>query len=96
MILKPFPMKFLADSEIAELRERVAMFLSERGVELQHPGMLEQLEGCGARVDGSSALVRFPLKLQEQALRSVPRTFSLAAQPPGVPAPGTRSLRRRT
>lgn len=81
-------MRFLTDSETAELRERVAMFLCERGVELQHPQMLEKLAEFGARVDRSSALIRFPLKLQEQALQSVPRTFSLEAQPPGDPVSG--------
>lgn len=72
-------MRFLKASQLAELRERVAMFLSERGVELQHPGMLAMLADLGARVDRSGDLVRFPLKLQEKALQSVPRVFSLAS-----------------
>jgi len=72
-------MKFLTNSEIAELRERVAMFLSERGVELQHPWMLEKAADSGAHVDRSSGLVRFPLKLQERTLQTVPRAFTLAS-----------------
>ena len=72
-------MKFLGESEIAELRERVRKFLSGRGVELQHPGMLEKLAGAGAQVDRSSGLVRFPLELQEQALQSIPFSFCLAS-----------------
>lgn len=75
-------MRLLSNSEIAELRERVAMFLSERGVELQHAGMLEKLLDLGVRVDRSSGLVRFPLKLQEQALQSLPRTFTLTSPGP--------------
>jgi len=83
-------MRFLSDSETAELRERVAMFLSQRGVQLQHPGLLEHLAGLGARVDRSSALIRFPRELQERALKALPRTFSLGT--PGTveePASGS-------
>jgi trimethylamine--corrinoid protein Co-methyltransferase len=41
--------RFLGESEIAELKERVMGFLSERGAELQHPGMLGKLKEAGAR-----------------------------------------------
>ena len=61
----------------------MARYLSERGVELQHPQMLEKVAQLGAEVDSSSGLVRFPLQLQEEALQSVPREFSLAAPPAG-------------
>ena len=79
-------MKFLGDSEVAELKERVAKFLSERGVELQHSGMLETLAEAGARVDKSNGIVRFPPKLQAQALQSVPSSFSLASPGSGETA----------
>jgi trimethylamine--corrinoid protein Co-methyltransferase len=78
-------MKFLGDSEVAELKERVTRFLSERGVELQHPGMLGALSEEGARVDRSGGIVRFPSKLQEQALLSAPSSFVLYAPPSGAP-----------
>jgi len=81
-------MRFLTESEIAELKEKVGRFLSERGVELQHPGMLAKLAEAGAQVDRSSGLVRFPLKLQEQALQSVPLSFSLSS-PSSGDAPGS-------
>ena len=81
-------MRFLEDFEIAKLKDKVAIFLSERGIELQHPGMLGQVADSGAQVDRSSGLVRFPLKLQEQALVTIPPAFSLAA-PAAREVPGT-------
>ncbi len=75
-------MKFLAESEVADLKGRVTMFLSERGVELQHPRMLKKLADAGAQIDRTSGLVHFPLKLQEQALQFLPRTFALASPLP--------------
>jgi trimethylamine--corrinoid protein Co-methyltransferase len=89
LILMLSRMKFLTDSEIAELREKVAIFLSERGVELEHPGMLEKAADLGAQVDRSNGLIRFPLKLQEQALQTVPRTFSLSSPVAEAPSPGS-------
>jgi trimethylamine--corrinoid protein Co-methyltransferase len=71
-------MRFLTSSQVRKLRERVALFLSERGVELRHPGLLERLADMGARVDRTGGLVRFPLRLQEQALQSLPQEFTLA------------------
>lgn len=82
--------RFLADCEVTELREKVETFLAERGVEVQHIGMLERMAELGARVDRSSRIVRFPLKLQEHTLKSVPRGFALASPAShGVPRPGS-------
>jgi len=69
----------------------VTLFLSERGVELQHPSVLATLADLGAQVDKSSGLIRFPPKLQEQALQSLPRTFALASPSPREPAGFGRS-----
>jgi trimethylamine--corrinoid protein Co-methyltransferase len=76
-------MRFLTDSQIAGLREKVAKYLSERGVELQHRQMLEIAAELGAEVGRHGSRIRFPLKLQEKALQSVPRKFSLASQSAG-------------
>ena len=70
---------FLTRSEIGELADKIAGFLSDRGVEVHHKGMCEKLERLGAWIDGTSGNVRFPRELQEQALKSVPRNFSLAS-----------------
>jgi trimethylamine:corrinoid methyltransferase-like protein len=70
---------FLTGSEIGELAGKAAEFLSDRGVEVHHEGMLEKVERMGAWIDGTNGNVRFPRELQEQALTSVPRNFSLAA-----------------
>jgi len=72
-------LRFLTNSEIGELADKAATFLSERGVEVHHKGMLEMLKCLGAEINCTSGNVRFPRKLQEQAVKSVPRNFSLAA-----------------
>jgi trimethylamine:corrinoid methyltransferase-like protein len=80
-------MNLLTAAQVSELRERVATFLSERGVEIQHQGMLATLAGQGCRIDRESGRVRLPRKMQEEVLRSLPSAFSLASQPAGeVPA----------
>ena len=81
--MKSFPkssrLSLLTDSEIGYLADKAAAFLSERGVQVHHDGMLAKLKGMGAGIDAASGSVRFPRELQEQALQSVPRTFSLSA-----------------
>jgi trimethylamine--corrinoid protein Co-methyltransferase len=47
--------------------------------------MLGALSEEGARVDRSGGIVRFPSKLQEQALLSAPSSFVLYAPPSGAP-----------
>jgi trimethylamine--corrinoid protein Co-methyltransferase len=79
-------MRFLSSSEVGELKERVATFLSERGVELQHPAVRERMADMGARVDRTGGPVRFPLELQERALQSLPRDFTLAVPVQGEEA----------
>ena len=74
-----FHLSFLTNSEIGELADKAATFLSERGVEVHHKGMLRNLERMGAWIDGITGAVRFPRELQEQALKCVPRNFSLAS-----------------
>ena len=74
----------LTSSEIGELADKVATFLSERGVEVHHEGMLETLKRVGARIDSASGKVRFPRELQEQALKSTPRHFSLVTPDHGA------------
>jgi len=74
-----FHLRFLTNSEIGELADKAATFLSERGVEVHHKGMLEKLKRMGAEIDSTTGIVRFPRELQEQAVKSVPRNFSLAA-----------------
>jgi trimethylamine:corrinoid methyltransferase-like protein len=70
---------FLTGAEIGELADKAARFLSDRGVEVHHEGMCEKLKRLGAEIDTTTGNVRFPIELQEQALKSVPRNFSLAS-----------------
>jgi trimethylamine:corrinoid methyltransferase-like protein len=75
---------FPEESEIAELVDKVALFLEERGVEVQHPGMLERLASLGTLVDRTTHIIRFPRSIQEAALKSLPKVFSIAT--PAAPA----------
>ncbi|UCF98647.1 MAG: trimethylamine methyltransferase family protein [Spirochaetaceae bacterium] len=75
----------MSDTEIEELADRTATFLSERGVELHHPGMLDILKRAGAQADGETGIVRFPRALQEAALAAAPRGLTLGRpQIPGT------------
>ena len=80
--------KYLSDAKIEQLAEQVATYLAERGVEVRHRGMLKSLEAAGARIDKAGAVVRFPREVQERALQSAPRSFSMYAadREPGAAA----------
>lgn len=68
-----------SENALAESLEKVMKFLAERGVKIQHGGMLKALDQAGARVDFDTEIVCFPNELVEGALKKAPSSFTLAA-----------------
>ena len=76
-----------SENALAESLEKVMKFLAERGVNIQHRGMLKALDQAGARVDFDSEIVCFPKELVEEALKKIPGSFTLAAPEPKFDLP---------
>lgn len=74
--------KIVSDNDIAFLRERVADLLCDKGMIVDHPEVLSHLRKAGAVVDDATCLVKFPKKLQEEALKQVPKEMILAGIEP--------------
>ena len=68
----------LTSDEVAAMFEKCLVFLSKRGVRVEHDGALEMLERAGADVDAGSQIVRFPLEVIMAALSSVPKDILMA------------------
>lgn len=71
--------RILSAEGIGMIHEKVLAYLSERGVLVQHSGVLKKLSTLGADVDFQAERVRFPQKLVGELLGEAPRTFTLAA-----------------
>ncbi|MFP4384917.1 MAG: trimethylamine methyltransferase family protein [Spirochaetia bacterium] len=65
-------MEVLSRSEIKMIREGSAGILEDTGVKIHSPEILELLKKKGAVIDAGSGTARFPGKLQEQCLSTVP------------------------
>ncbi len=72
--------KLLTDDEVGIMYEKCVEFLSSKGwIKIDnHPEGLKMLDKLGAQVDFDSKQVRFPKDIIEEALRTVPRSFTLA------------------
>lgn len=70
--------KLVSDNEIAFLKERVTDVLCEKGMVVDHPEVLNYLKKAGAIVDDATSLVKFPKKLQQEALSQAPKELLLA------------------
>ncbi len=51
---------FLSTTDIDMIFEKVLTYLSDRGVTVQHAGVLKALSAAGAHVDHQTEQVRFP------------------------------------
>lgn len=72
----------LEDGELAQIRSTVLRILGQTGIVIRHQGALQRLRQHGAWVDDDQQRVRFPEKLADQALSTVPPTFTLGGADP--------------
>ena len=72
--------KILSNNEVEFMKNKLVELLSKKGVVISHPEVLKRIKEAGAEVDGTS--VRFPKAIIEQALKSVPKEFTLAGIDP--------------
>ena len=68
----------LSRDQKERLYVRVLDFLENRGVELQHPAMLQRMRRAGARTNPKTGLVRFPRPVVNEALAQLPGRVHLA------------------
>ncbi len=68
----------MTEEETALFADHMERLLSERGIELDHPALKEELLRAGCQVDGNH--VRFPKEIIKKAIADVPAEFTLYAQ----------------
>jgi trimethylamine:corrinoid methyltransferase-like protein len=73
-------LKLLTPEEIGNIYEKCVEFLSTKGVQVNHPQALNDLNKAGAQVDFSNKRVRFPRDIIETSLRTVPGEVLMAGQ----------------
>lgn len=69
--LKPY-MRFLSDEAMHKIHEQSLYLLENVGMSINHRKALETLAQAGAILDKDSSRVRFPKKLVEDCLKTVP------------------------
>jgi|WetSurSiteA1Bulk_404760.scaffolds.fasta_scaffold00666_3 trimethylamine---corrinoid protein Co-methyltransferase len=69
--LKPY-MRFLSDEAMQKIHEQSLYLLENVGMSINHRKALETLAQAGAILDKDSSRVRFPKKLVEDCLKTVP------------------------
>ena len=74
----------LSEEERARIHEASLDILENTGVRVETAQGRRILKEAGALVDEASKTVRFPLRLIEEALKSVSTDFILGARRPGV------------
>ena len=67
----------MSPEELTLFTNRMERLLSERGIQMDHPRMKEELAQAGCLVNGDN--IRFPKELIEKAISTVPREFTLYA-----------------
>ena len=73
--------KLLTADDVGTMYEKCLEFLSSKGIKVEnHPQVLKMLDKAGAQVDFDSEQVRYPKDIIEEALRTVPRSFTLAGK----------------
>ena len=73
-------LKMLSPEEVNAIYEKAVDFLSNKGVQVQHPEALKMLAKAGAQVDFDNQQVKFPRDITEWALKTVPHSILLAGQ----------------
>lgn len=72
--------KILNAEELAIMKERLEELLSKKGFKISHTGVLKILKDAGAEVSDNH--VRFPKSVIDEALKNVPKEFTLAGIDP--------------
>ncbi|MBM3147277.1 MAG: trimethylamine methyltransferase family protein, partial [Actinobacteria bacterium] len=65
-------LRLLSTDEVATIREKCLLLLSQMGMRVDHEGVLKLLDQAGAQVDWDTRDVRFPVDLIESAITTVP------------------------
>lgn len=81
-IRSAYHLHFLSPEQLDQLQEATLAILERTGVRFPSPKALKVLAEHGAQVDPKSQVVRFPPELVFQAMKSVPRYFTLGARDP--------------
>jgi trimethylamine:corrinoid methyltransferase-like protein len=68
---------YLDQEKQTHFKERAFDLLSQRGVRIDHPAMLNRLEDAGASVNSETRIVRFPEAVLEPHIALAPREFAL-------------------
>ncbi|MEN6414435.1 MAG: trimethylamine methyltransferase family protein [Veillonellales bacterium] len=74
--------RILSKDEINTMKGKIETILSAKGVTIDHPKVLKLLENAGAEVDAETGNVKFPKPIIDEALKRVPKEFTLAAVDP--------------
>ena len=72
----------LPEDDLERIHAAALRVLAKIGVEVGSVAVLERLDAAGARTNAETGRVHFPTSLVEEALRSAPRGFLLAARDP--------------
>lgn len=67
----------MSQSELKLFTDRMEQLLIQRGIQLDHPLMQEELAQAGCQVEGKH--IRFPKPVIDKALAALPKTFTLYA-----------------
>jgi trimethylamine---corrinoid protein Co-methyltransferase len=78
---------YLSGEQVAGLYERCLYFLEKKGFKIENARLLALLAERGVEVDTDTQMAQFPRALVEQALKSVPESFTLAAPDPAFDLP---------
>jgi trimethylamine--corrinoid protein Co-methyltransferase len=76
-------LQVLSEDEQAQVHERTLRILANTGIRVDTAQGRRILKDAGAKVDGSTNVVRFPRGLVEESLKLAPKEFTLGARRPG-------------
>lgn len=79
MMLSP-RIAYFSEEQLSLMKERAFELLEKRGVKMDHPEVLKQLEKAGAKVDFDTKMVRFPRSFLAEQIGKAPKEFSLAGR----------------
>ena len=73
-------LNLLSAEEVGNMYDKCLHLLSTKGIKILHQEALKALDKGGAQVDFENERVRFPVDMIEEALRTVPKSVTLAGQ----------------
>ena len=76
------PIKLLSNQEVEQIHEGTLEILRDCGVKFEDEEALKILSEAGCQVDRDTMLVRFPVKVVEEALKQKPDIFDLKGRNP--------------